>query len=216
MKTNLIVDFDSTIISREIMEVMFELYLQGHARKAEIKAGINQITDMGMNGEIRFSQSLGSRLALIEVTPDLIQQTVSALKDSFSTSFLDNMKGLLGFNTYVISGGFSEMIIPLLEPHGFPLEKIYANRFISKNGKLSGVDPANPLAHDMGKVNVARSLNLKGRTVSVGDGFSDFQVKEQGLADHFLYYAEHVRREKVAALADKVVDDFSEVLGFLG
>ncbi len=195
---------------------MFDLYLKDRADSGAILEKIKQITDQGMDGQISFSQSLKARMDLIIVTPRLIADTVSSLRSAVSPSFVRNISKLAAHNLHIISGAFEQVLFPLMEEYKIPHGQIHSNRFIFNNGVYLGVDNQNPLAHDKGKVTVAKGLNLSGTTVMVGDGYSDYQVKESGVAQYFCYYAEHVKRDKIMGLADTIMVNFDEVTDFLG
>jgi D-3-phosphoglycerate dehydrogenase len=46
----------------------------------------------------------------------------------------------------------------------------------------------------------------------IGDGYTDYEVKEAGKANKFYAFVENVRREKIVKKADKVVESFDEIL----
>ena len=71
---------------------------------------------------------------------------------------------------------------------------------------------SNNLSKEGGKIKAVRNLKLKGKTYVLGDGFTDYQLKEAGLADKFFAFTENVFREKVAQKADHVVSNFDEFL----
>lgn len=209
--SNLIIDFDSTIIKKESLEVLAKNALKRSKDKEKIINKIQTITEQGMNGEISFETSLNQRMELLCPTKDVIRNTVKSLKTAMSHSFKEHISELQKmYRVFIISGGFYEIIIPLLEKY-VPSEKIFANRFIWKDSKWQGVDTELPLAKNQGKVKTVKNLKLQGKTLVVGDGYTDYEIKKEGYADYFVYYGEHVRREKVVSLADKVIVSFSEL-----
>jgi D-3-phosphoglycerate dehydrogenase len=215
MLKNILIDFDSTIISEEIVEVMFDLFLRDRSDGSAIRKKIKEITDQGMDGQISFSQSLKSRMDQIIVTPELIAGTIAALRSTVSPSFVTNINELSKNNLHIISGAFEQILLPLMEGLKISADRIHSNKFLFNNGVYLGVDNQNPLAHDKGKVKVAESLRLDGVTIMIGDGFSDYQVREAGIAQYFCYYAEHVERNKIMDLADTILVNFDEAVDFI-
>jgi D-3-phosphoglycerate dehydrogenase / 2-oxoglutarate reductase len=209
---SLIIDFDSTIVAVESLELLFEIALKDHPEKERILTEVTGITNAGMNGDILFSESLSRRIQLLPMSKELITETITSLKSTISESFLASVTSLLQYDIHIVSGGFKELIIPLVEPLGIPADRVHANTFIFNGSEFSGIDTTNPLANDNGKTVVAQSLSLQPYVIGIGDGFSDLQVKTSGVADQFFYYSEFVEREKIMKCADKVVKNFHDVL----
>lgn len=216
-KANLIIDFDSTILAVELIETLFELATANldASDKQTLLDKVMGITNAGMNGEINFSESLKTRLSLLELDQKLIDSALRYLRDKISNSFINNLPELQKHNLLVISGGFKELIIPLLEPLGISKQQVFANTLLFENGRMIGADLSNPLAHSLGKVKTVQRLGLSGTTIVIGDGYSDYEIREKGLADYFLYYSEYIHRDKVAELADTIVVNFDEAVHFL-
>ena len=68
--TNLIIDFDSTIIKTEGLEELASISLQNKTNKEEIIQKIEKITNLGMEGSIGFTESL-STASVIGVTRNI-------------------------------------------------------------------------------------------------------------------------------------------------
>ncbi|MFD2145121.1 hypothetical protein [Mucilaginibacter antarcticus] len=66
-------------------------------------------------------------------------------------------------------------------------ENIYANTFkFDDEGNIVGYDRENPLSKEGGKVILLKELKLEGDIYGIGDGYSDFQLKESGMIKKFL------------------------------
>ncbi|MCA9392457.1 HAD-IB family phosphatase [candidate division WWE3 bacterium] len=210
---NIILDFDSTISSVELLPEIFKVALQGNKKADEIQKQIEQITSEGMSGEISFPESLKKRIDLLPLTKDHIKLMVKHISVHISPSFKECVSQLAEHNLHIISGAFSDVIVPLMAEYGVFPYQIHANKFtFDDEDKFTGVDVNSLLTQENGKVKVVKSLNLNGKTVVIGDGFTDLQIKERGLAEKFIYYAEHVQRENVMSRADFVAKDFHNVL----
>ncbi len=50
-------------------------------------------------------------------------------------------------------------------------------------------------------------LKTPGRTVAIGDGFTDYKLYESGICADFIAYTEHAARDKVIAVAPRCAPD---------
>ncbi len=168
-----------------------------------------------MEGKIDFPTSLAKRLALFTPNDEHIEELVSFLQEHISPSVIRNKEFFTKFadKIYIISGGFTEYIIPIVQTFGIKKDHVLANSFLkNKNGDIIGFDPKNPLAQKNGKPLVVKKLKLLGTICVVGDGITDYQIKEQGQADTFFAFTENVARKGIIAKADKVIKNFDELL----
>ena len=211
----LIIDFDSTLVKVEALDKLAERSLVGNRDREIIIKEIKKITEMGMNGEITFSESLQKRIKLIQTDRDVIAEVADLIKKEISDSVLENMQFFRknSANIFIISGGFKDLILPTAEILGIHPKNILANDFVfGEKGDLIGIDENNLMAQENGKVNQLKLLNLTGELIMVGDGWTDYQTKEAGAVHYFIAYTENVYREKVVNLADGVADNFKKIV----
>lgn len=213
----IIIDFDSTIIQKEALDVLAELVLKDNIHGEEIKKSIHEITEKAMNGEMQFDEALEARISLLSISQSEIENLIMDLKLLISKSFLANTEFLKSQceNIYVISGGFKEYIIPVIQTLGLKSEHVFANTFIFENSQVIGFDKSNFLAQPLGKVKVLQSLNFQDEVVVIGDGFTDYEIFKHGLATKFYLYVEHVYRKNIAPLATNTIttlDEFIQIL----
>lgn len=211
----IVVDFDSTIVSTETMEVLFQYALNNHPQHDEILQTIQQITAAGMEGKLGFSESLSQRINLLPLTPVVLNDAYSYLETCVSESFIEVLPELLQHNLKVVSGGFKEIIDPLLETYGIQTDSIYANNLIFEKEHFRGVNTNNLLAQNDGKIMVAQSLHGQKPIIVVGDGYTDYQIRKAGIADVFIYYQEFVSRPQVSQYADFTANNFNDVVDIL-
>ncbi len=217
MVKNIILDFDSTISSLEMLEILAEVSLRNNPSQNRILKRIQDITELGMNGEISFEESLSSRLSLLTLDQQVMEDAYEIINQSISKSFSKNI-GILQktYNTFIISGGFINLVGPVLKNFGISESNIFANNLVMQNNMFDGVDINNPLAHPGGKVEVMKLLKLKPEeTINIGDGMTDFEIRKEGYSSKFIYYKEFVSRPKVEKLADQVVDSFDDFAAIL-
>jgi D-3-phosphoglycerate dehydrogenase len=210
-----IIDFDSTLTRVEAMDLLASISLQGLPQKATAEARIKELTDLGMNGEISFRDSLKERLLLLEAKQSHLPPLIELLKKQVSPSFLRNKDFFEKYaNTiFVISNGFKEYITPIVTELGIKEDHIHANELLfDDNGKVIGFSEDNPLSRDGGKAEVIRKLDLDGDIYVIGDGHNDYEIKAAGLANKFYAFTENVSREKVMEKADHIAPSLEEVL----
>lgn len=217
--TTLLFDFDSTLIRDEGLDELFRLSLEGREDTAERVAAFQLITDRGMAGEISWEESLGARMALVEAGPDLVDRTARYLVERLSPSVARN-RGFFeraSSRIHVVSGGFRELITPTATRLGLPPARIHAHRFrYGEGGRIAGFDPSTPLALG-GKVEAVARLGLDpAHTWIIGDGATDLELRERGLASVFVAWTENRRRPSVVAAADHEVDSLEGLLALLG
>lgn len=213
-QTYFIIDFDSTFTKVEGLDELAAIALAGNKEKDKIVAQIRALTDQGMNGEIPFSEALSRRIALLQASRTHIEELVEVLMGKISDSFQRNRKFINEFadQIFIVSSGFKEFIVPIVTSMGVKEENVYANTFsFDKEGNIIGVDETNVLSSDGGKVKLLRELNLPGDVYVIGDGYTDYELKESGLANKFFAFTENVERERVTEKADFIIpslDDF--------
>ncbi|OWR22504.1 D-3-phosphoglycerate dehydrogenase [Brevundimonas diminuta] len=210
-----IFDFDSTLVRIETLEALADLALKDAPDAAERKARIAALTDDAMNGRIGFGEALKQRLDLLALRREHVETLTDRILDEATVSIRRNVDFFQrnAERIYILSGGFREVIAPLAERLGVASDHVLANDLIyDDEGRVTGVDTANPLLRENGKPEVIRALNLEGPVVMVGDGWTDAEVKIQGAADRFYAFTEIVSRAKVIEAADAVAASLDEVL----
>jgi len=208
-------DFDSTLTRVEALEVLADMTLQGNSNREEITREIQTITNLGVDGEISFTESLERRIRLLNANRGHLAPLVDELRQKISKSIAANKEFFEKFSEdiYVISCGFKEFIDPIVAEYNIPSERVYANTFeFDEEGNITGFDETNVLATHNGKIECLKSLNLDGEVQVIGDGYSDYVMREAGIADKFFAYTENVHREKAALKADHIAPNLDEFL----
>lgn len=218
-----IVDFDSTFISVEGLDELARTSLKENPEKI---AEIEQITREGMVGKIGFRESLELRIKKLEVGIKDIEATVKVLKKNITPSILRNKKFFKqnSDKIYIISGGFEEMVWPVVENFGILKNHVLANKFIFKGSKVIGFDKKRAVSQAQGKAQAIKDLKLEGEIIVIGDGFTDLEIKRAnsgeatgkrrspGAQYKFIAFTENVYRASIVSQADSVVRDFDELL----
>lgn len=207
----LILDFDSTFCRVEALDELFAMSMAAHP---ETVSEVKKITNAGMAGELPFQDALARRMALLRANQQHISQLVEKLKQEVSRSVAKNRDFLLQHQDrlLVVSSGFREYIEPVVADYGIGADRVHANSFrFDASGQIIGYDADCPLAKTGGKVEVVRGLGLRGRVWVVGDGFTDYEIRQAGLAERFFAFTENVTRPRVLDHADQVVHSFDQI-----
>ncbi len=215
MNRNYVFDFDSTLTSVEALDVLAEITLAKNPDKEAIIQEIIDITNLGIDGEISFTESLEKRIKLLQATKSDLPILIKELHKKVSPSIERNKAFFEKYanSIYVISAGFKEFIIPIVAEYNIAAERVYANTFEFDNQEnIIGFDRENPLSVHNGKIQCLRDLNLKGEIQVIGDGYSDYVTREAGIADKFFAYTENVSREKTTKNADFIAPNLDEFL----
>lgn len=210
-----IIDFDSTFVQVETLDVLCEVALATHPDKEKILAEVKQITNLGMEGKLSLSESLSKRIQLLHANKSHIAKVIEVISEKVSISFERNKKFIetIAQQIYIVSGGFSEIIIPIVAEYGIAAKNVLANDFTySANGDIIGFDTKNMLSQSKGKPQVIKSLNLVGDIFVIGDGYTDYEIKEAGAATKFYAFTENVKRQNVIEKADAILPSFDEFL----
>lgn len=208
-------DFDSTLTQVEAFEELAAISLKGNKDKKKVIQEIARITDMGVDGEITFTESLKRRLKLLDASKGDLDALVKQLKKKVSKSITRNKSFFKEYkeNIYVVSCGFKEFIDPIVEQYNIPSERVFANTFkFNKSGKIIGFDEENDLSKPSGKIAQIKKMGLEGEIHVLGDGYTDFEIREAGLADKFYAYTENVTRKNILDRADHIAPSFDEFL----
>ena len=212
--TALVLDFDSTFVTVEALERLAAISLADDPERDARMAEISRLTELAMNGDIGFAEALRRRVALLKIRREHLGPLIDDLKAHVSPSLRRNRETLQAGRpeVFIVTGGFHDYVDAVVAGFGIPPERVRANRLVfDDQGLATGVDEANPLARDGGKIEAVRGLGAA-EVVMVGDGWTDYQVREAGAAARFYAFTETAARSRVIAAADRVAASFDEVL----
>lgn len=176
------------------------------------------VTKLGMNGEIPFSESLRRRVdVLVEAGVTIAEVEEFAQTLEITEEVRDHIQSLVQEHPerhIVLTGGFRRILLPLLLKIGFKEENIFTNTFADNGEVITGYDDENALAQDNGKVlqmleimtmEKYQHLDAKPKMTSiVGDGGSDMNILLHSLAITFVHYTGVAGKENRERIAKKV------------
>ena len=215
---HLIIDFDSTFVTVESLDELAHIVLKENPESAQRLETIRAITRAGMEGSIPFDESLSKRLKLLNINQKDIHAATIVLAKKVTPSFKRNKQFLMenSQNILIISGGFYEMIIPIVSEYGILEDQVFANKFVYKGtSRIAQVASQNIMAQSGGKVAQANALGLAGEIHVIGDGYTDYQIKSKGPAKKFFAFIENIRRNSVCEVADVVLSNIDDYIKFL-
>ena len=164
-------DVDSTLIQQEVIELL--------AAKAGVGSEVISITEQAMRGEIDFEKSLRARVALLKGLPvSAISEVQEQILLTPGAKTLVSTLHTLGHTVAVVSGGFIDVIAPLLKE--LDIKYFKANSLGIENGVLTGevigpvIDRAAKAAA-LREFAVAQSISMD-QTIAIGDGANDLDM----------------------------------------
>jgi phosphoserine phosphatase len=166
-----VMDADSTLLQDEVIDLLGEA--------CDCAVEIAAITESAMAGEIDFAESLRQRVALLKGLPESVLDDVrSRLRLAPGARTLLRTLQRLGYVAAVVSGGFMEVLGPLLDELNVTL--VAANRLEIEDGALTG-RVVGDIVDRPGKANALRRFAEEvgvplEQTVAVGDGANDIDM----------------------------------------
>ena len=214
---SLFIDFDITFVKVETIDEIARLTLQADPDRNKKIELISGITNQAMSGEIDFPTALERRLQTLLITQDTIAEVTNKIESLVSDSFREHRE-LIKENAssiWIISGGFTEVITPIVGKFGINDSHVLANTLTFDGERVSGCDQQNHLFQDRGKIKAINSVETLRPRVMIGDGYTDLEVYLGGAADQFICYTENVSRQKVLEKSQYSANSFNQILDIL-
>ncbi len=170
-KRLVLMDVDSTLIKQEVIELL--------AAKAGVEEAVKKITDLAMRGEIDFEESLRERVTLLKGLPASVVDEVRAqITLTPGARTLIRTLQRLGHTVAVVSGGFIEVIGPVLTELGIDLYR--ANSLEIIDGELTGRTQGPIIDRAAKAVALREFAKISGvtieQTIAIGDGANDLDM----------------------------------------
>jgi len=204
-------DVDSTVSPDEGIDVL--------AAQAGVGDRVAELTRNAMGGSVLLQDALKARLDLIRPSQQFMANCLKAHPPRLTPGISELISKLehRGTHVYLISGGFTHMILPLAKQLNLPQERVIANVLLfAPDGSYAGFDENAFPSRSGGKGTAIRDLKNRfgyAPLIMVGDGATDLEARPP--ADGFIGYGGIVVREKVKAGADWFVTDFAELIAAL-
>lgn len=215
VEQHFVIDFDSTFTKVEALDILGEISLATHPEREQRLQHIEEVTNKGMAGEMSLRESLEARIGILDAHQSHLSELIDRLNQLVSKSISRNKDFFKAnaANTFIVSNGFKEFIVPVVTKLGIRPEHVFANDFVfDDEGKIIDFNRDNILSSNGGKVKQIEKLSLKGNIHMIGDGYTDYEVRKAGAADQFYAYTENIERDSVSAHADHIAPSFDEIL----
>ena len=172
-KRIVLLDMDSTLIQQEVIDLLAEMCGVGERVAA--------ITESAMRGELDFAASLDARVKLLAgADMEILQSVKAGITLTPGARTLIRTLHKLGHKVGVVSGGFLDVIEPLLQE--LKIDFYRANKLEIKDGKLTGnllgaIIDKNAKADALREFAGAENVSLA-QTIAIGDGANDLGMLE--------------------------------------
>ena len=172
-KRIVLLDMDSTLIQQEVIDLL--------ADKCGVGKEVAAITESAMRGELDFAASLTTRVKLLAgADAQVIQSVKAGITLTPGARTLIRTLHKLGHKVGVVSGGFLDVIEPLLQELEIDFYK--ANKLEIVDGKLTGnllgsIIDRTAKAEALREFAAAEDVNLA-QTIAIGDGANDLGMLE--------------------------------------
>ena len=214
----IIIDFDSTFITEESLDELAKYKLRDQPDSQTMLNKIKSLTNAGMIGDIPFKQSLDERMEVLNLNRSDINSVSKILSECVTPSFTKNKSFFIENNNKIIilSGGFKELIVPIVDDFGILSSNVFANDFIyNSSEQITGINQDNIMSKNGGKVKQSKLLSIHGTVHVIGDGYTDYEIKLDGPATHFFAFTENIERKNICELADLTLSNFDDYINIL-
>jgi len=166
-----VMDVDSTLIQGEVIEMI--------AAHAGCEDEVAAVTEAAMRGELDFSESLVSRVALLEgVEESALDEVYESLTYAPGARTMVRTLKRLGYRFALVSGGFTRIIEKIAAE--LDIDYFAANELEVVDGKLTG-KIVGDIVDRAGKAEALRHFAEQARisvknTVAIGDGANDLDM----------------------------------------
>ena len=207
-KRIVLLDMDSTLIQEEVIDLL--------AAKVGCGTEVAEITERAMRGELDFAASLRARVKLLKgASQSILQEVAAQINLTPGARTLIATLHKLGHKVGVVSGGFLDVIEPLLKE--LKIDFYRANRLQIENGVLTGNlqgDIIDRQAKGEALKEFAQMENVDLRqSIAIGDGANDlYMIELAGLGIAF-NAKPAVRAAADAAITNPYLDSVLYLLG---
>ena len=208
-------DFDSTLISCESLEEIIKTKLGNESKTIE---KISKITQMGMDGQISFIESLQRRLEYISLSKSDVVRFGRQAEKYITVGMQELIQDLHKKNVdiHIVSGGFKEAIFPVAEVLNISPDNIHAVQLIwDSQGNFKEIDDDDKYSQSKVEGIKFISKNWPKPKIAIGDGSTDLALFEHGLVDHFILFTQHVLRSELMNRSANVAGKVKELVKLL-
>ncbi len=172
-KRIVLLDMDSTLIKQEVIDLI--------AQKHHVGPQVAEITEQAMRGELDFAASLQARVQLLSGADiSLLDQVKNEITLTPGARTLIRTLHKLGHKVGVVSGGFLDVIEPLLQE--LEIDFYRANKLEIIDGKITGRLEGQIIDRKAKAQSLIDFAAIEGvtlaQTIAIGDGANDLGMIE--------------------------------------
>lgn len=172
-KRIVLLDMDSTLIKQEVIDLI--------AQKHHVGPQVAEITEQAMHGELDFAASLQARVQLLSGADiSLLDQVKNEITLTPGARTLIRTLHKLGHKVGVVSGGFLDVIEPLLQE--LEIDFYRANKLEIIDGKITGRLEGQIIDRKAKAQSLIDFAAIEGvtlaQTIAIGDGANDLGMIE--------------------------------------
>ncbi|CAB4729530.1 unannotated protein [freshwater metagenome] len=172
-KRIVLLDMDSTLIQQEVIDVI--------ATKFGVGEKVSEITEAAMRGELDFAGSLTARVGLLAgADVAILEEVAKEITLTPGARTLIRTLHRLGHKVGVVSGGFIDVIEPLLKE--LSIDYYRANKLEVTDNKLTGKITGAIIDRAAKAAALREFANSEGvslaQTIAIGDGANDLGMLE--------------------------------------
>ena len=172
-KRIVLLDMDSTLIKQEVIDLI--------AQKHHVGPQVAEITEQAMRGELDFTASLQARVQLLSGADiSLLDQVKNEITLTPGARTLIRTLHKLGHKVGVVSGGFLDVIEPLLQE--LEIDFYRANKLEIIDGKITGRLEGQIIDRKAKAQSLIDFAAIEGvtlaQTIAIGDGANDLGMIE--------------------------------------
>jgi phosphoserine phosphatase len=200
---------DATMIKDETLDNLVKI--------AGIKADIDKLSKLAMNGKISLRDTLKFRVCYLKgKSIKLIKKVIKKIRFNEGSKVLVKTLNKNGYHTSLVTGGFQPISTYVGKVLGF--RKVISNRFVTKNNKFTGeyipiTGKQNSKLVYLNEICKEKKLDKIKHALAVGDGANDLgMLQNSGLG---IGYHSH---QIVKKLVDNQIQftDLKTILFYLG
>jgi D-3-phosphoglycerate dehydrogenase len=199
-----VVDFDSTFIELESIEMLFKLALRRSSKRAKFSRLLDELDKQLIQKRIDFQTNFEKKIEILKLITkkQYLEQMGLFLKNKAS----DDIKKIIDFarsrkrRIMVFSNSFNEILEPIMKANNVDI--YFSNKLLyNQDGFILDYDKNNIMARNSGKASVIQFLKKNNfilpdeKIMLIGDGVNDYKVYRNRICDYFVNFAIHCDRE---------------------
>ncbi|MDR0571940.1 MAG: HAD-IB family phosphatase [Rickettsiales bacterium] len=198
-----VIDFDSTFIELESIEMLFKLALRRNSRRVKLSRLLSELDKQLIQKKIDFQTNFEKKIEILKLITK--KQYLEQMGLFLNSKASEDIKKIVDFarkhkrKIMVFSNSFNEILEPVMKANH--IDVYFSNKLIyNQDGYIIDYDKNNIMAKNSGKASVIQFLKRNGfilpdeKIMLIGDGVNDYKVYKNKICDYFVNFAIHCDR----------------------